>query len=182
MPRTYFSRPVARQGIMPQARCNMAKRSASRRNRPQGLCLDKGYDFDEVREIVKEFGFTAYIRARGEEALAIKQEDGFKARRWVVERTHSWMNRFRRILVRWEKLSETFIAMMPAKVLLTSFMSCRLAPSMATAIEIPAASVSRLRLTPCLPRSVGFAPVFLSPPPAPWSWRHPSTAKPSRCP
>lgn len=26
-----------------------------------------------------------------------------KARRWVVERTHSWLSRFRRILVRWEK-------------------------------------------------------------------------------
>jgi len=79
---------------------------------PQGLCLDKGYDFDEVRGIVREFGFTAHIRARGEEAKAIKQEAGFKARRWVVERTHSWMNRFRRILVRWEKLAETFIAML----------------------------------------------------------------------
>jgi transposase len=79
---------------------------------PQGLCLDKGYDFDEVRSIVREFGFTAHIRARGEEAKAIKEEAGFKARRWVVERTHSWMNRFRRILVRWEKLPETFIAML----------------------------------------------------------------------
>ena len=79
---------------------------------PQGLCLDKGYDFDEVRDIVREFGFTAHIRARGEEAKAIKHEAGFKARRWVVERTHSWMNRFRRILVRWEKLPETFIAML----------------------------------------------------------------------
>ena len=79
---------------------------------PQGLCLDKGYDFDEVREIVKEFGFTAHIRARGEEAQAIKNEAGFKARRWVVERAHSWMNRFRRILVRWEKLAETYLAML----------------------------------------------------------------------
>ena len=79
---------------------------------PQGLCLDKGYDFDEVRDIAREFGFTAHIRARGEEATAIKQEAGFKARRWVVERTHSWMNRFRRILIRWEKLPDTFIAML----------------------------------------------------------------------
>jgi len=79
---------------------------------PQGLCLDKGYDYEEVREIVKEFGFTAHIRARGEEAQAIKHEAGFKARRWVVERTHSWMNRFRRILVRWEKLAETYLAML----------------------------------------------------------------------
>jgi len=70
---------------------------------PQGMCMDKGYDYDEVRELLTEFGFTAHIRARGEEAKALKQEAGFKARRWVVERTHSWMNRFRRVLIRWDK-------------------------------------------------------------------------------
>ena len=70
---------------------------------PQGMCLDKGDDDDEVRELLTEFGFTAHIRARGEEAKALKQEAGFKARRWVVERTHSWMNRFRRVLIRWDK-------------------------------------------------------------------------------
>ena len=41
---------------------------------PQGLCLDKGYDYDEVRDLLEEFGFTAHIRARGEEAKALKQE------------------------------------------------------------------------------------------------------------
>ena len=79
---------------------------------PQGLCLDKGYDYDEVRDIVKEFGFTAHIRSRGEEKVLIKKVAGYKARRWVVERTHSWLNRFRRILVRWEKRADTFIAML----------------------------------------------------------------------
>jgi transposase len=77
---------------------------------PQGLCLDQGYDVDEVRDLVKAFGFTAHLRARGEAAKAIEQEAGFKARRGVVERTHSWMNRCRRLLVRWEKLPETVIA------------------------------------------------------------------------
>lgn len=48
--------------------------------REQGMCLDKGYDYDEVREILKEFGFTAHIRPRGEEAQAIKREAGYKAR------------------------------------------------------------------------------------------------------
>jgi len=81
-------------------------------DKPQGLCMDKGYDYEEVRDLVEEFGFTAHILSRGEEAQAIKQEAGFKARRWVVERTHSWMNRFRRILIRWEKKAETFIAML----------------------------------------------------------------------
>jgi len=77
---------------------------------PQGLCLDKGYDYPEVRDLVAEFGFTAHIRARGEEAMALKREAGFRARRWVVERAHSWMNRFRRLLVRWEKKPQNYIA------------------------------------------------------------------------
>lgn len=79
---------------------------------PHGLCLDKGYDYDEVREVAVEFGYTAHIRARGEEAQAIKREAGYKARRWVVERTHSWMNRFRRILIRWEKKPENYLGLL----------------------------------------------------------------------
>ena len=87
-------------------------RPQATRKRPQGLCLDKGYDYDEVRDLVKAFGYTAHIRTRGEEAQAIKREAGFKARRWVVERTHSWMNRFRRILVRWEKKAANYLALL----------------------------------------------------------------------
>src|SRR2546422_2182640 len=37
---------------------------------PQGLCLDKGYDYEEVRDLLAEFGYTAHIRCRGEEAQA----------------------------------------------------------------------------------------------------------------
>lgn len=80
--------------------------------KPQGICMDKGYDYDEVRDLVEEFGYTAHIRARGEEAQAIKREAGFKARRWVVERTASWMNRFRRILIRWEKKAANYLALL----------------------------------------------------------------------
>jgi transposase len=70
------------------------------------LCLDKAYDFDEVRELLRRFGFTAPIRRRGEEARAIAREAGYRARHWVVERTHSGINRFRRLLIRWEKKPE----------------------------------------------------------------------------
>jgi putative transposase len=79
---------------------------------PQGMCLDKGYDYDEVREIVAEFGFTAHIKARGEEARELKRQARAKARRWVVERTHSWMNRFRGILIRWSKKAKNYIALL----------------------------------------------------------------------
>jgi putative transposase len=79
---------------------------------PQGMCLDKGYDYDEVREIVEEFAFTAHIKARGEEAQELKRKARAKARRWVVERTHSWMNRFRGILIRWSKKAKNYIALL----------------------------------------------------------------------
>jgi putative transposase len=88
------------------------RRPKSTKRDPQGLCLDKGYDYNEVRELAVEFGYTPHIRARGEEAQAIKHEFGFKARRWVVERTHSWMNRFRRILIRWEKKLENYLGLL----------------------------------------------------------------------
>ena len=80
--------------------------------KPQGMCLDKGYDYAEVRALLKEFGFTAHIRSRGEEAKEIKKEAGHRARRWVVERSHSWMNRFRDVLIRWAKRADTYIALL----------------------------------------------------------------------
>ncbi len=89
--------------------------------RPQGMCLDKGYDCQEVRDILTEFGFTAHIRARGEEAQAIQHEAGFRARRWVVERARSWMNRFGRILIRWEKQPKNYIAFLHLGCALIAF-------------------------------------------------------------
>lgn len=88
---------------------------------PQGVCLDKGYDYQEVRDILVEFGFTAHIRSRGEEAKALTQEAGTRARRWVVERTHSWMNRFRRILIRWEKKPENYLGFLHFACALIAF-------------------------------------------------------------
>ena len=100
------------------------KRPRPTRIAPQGLCLDKGYDYEEVREIAAELRITAHIRCRGEEARAIKHEAGFKARRWVVERTQSWMNRFRRILVRWEKRADTYLAMLHFACALITWKAC----------------------------------------------------------
>jgi transposase len=88
---------------------------------PQGMCMDKGYDYQEVRDILVEFGFTAHIRARGEEAKQLAQEASRRARRWVVERTHSWMNRFRRILIRWEKKPENYLAFLHFACALIAF-------------------------------------------------------------
>jgi putative transposase len=45
---------------------------------PQHLCLDKGYDYNEVRELGKQFGYTLHIRPRNEEAQALKRQVGWK--------------------------------------------------------------------------------------------------------
>jgi len=90
-------------------------------DQPQGLCLDKGYDYDESRNVALEFLYTAHIRARGEEAKAILHEAGFTARRWVVERTHSWMNRYRRVLTRWEKTADNYLGLLHLVCALIAF-------------------------------------------------------------
>jgi len=93
---------------------------------PQGLCLDKGYDYEDTRQLVQEFGFTAHVRSRGEEAKALAREAGYRARRWVVERTHSWMNRFRRILIRWEKKAENYLALLHFACAWITYCACGL--------------------------------------------------------
>jgi len=85
------------------------------------MCLDKGYDYNEVRAILKRFRFTDHISKRGVPAPAVKKRKRFKARRWVVERSHSWMNRFRRILVRWEKKPQNYVALLHLSLALIAF-------------------------------------------------------------
>ena len=70
------------------------------------LCLDKGYDYDGPRQIAYDYTLTAHIRCRGEESKTLPDHPNYKPRRWVVERLHSWINRFRPLLIRWEKKPE----------------------------------------------------------------------------
>ena len=88
------------------------ERPAPTAEEQQNLCLDKGYAYAEVRALADAFDFTAHIPAKGEAAQQVKRKARHKARRWVVERTHSWMNRFRGILIRWSKKPENYIAML----------------------------------------------------------------------
>lgn len=75
----------------------------------QNLCLDKGYDYRDIRALLVAWGYTAHIKTRGEEKQEKQTLPGYRARRWVVERTHSWMNRFRRLLIRWEKKVDNYL-------------------------------------------------------------------------
>jgi len=79
-------------------------------DRPQSMCLDKGYDYPEVRDLLARHGYTPHIRSRGEEARDRERHPDARPRRWVVERDHSWLNRYRAILTRWCKKPENYVA------------------------------------------------------------------------
>lgn len=78
---------------------------------PQHFCADKGYDYDDVRSFIGYRRMHDHIKSRGQERTAL-QMPGYRARRWVCERTHSWMNRFRRLLIRWEKKKANYLALL----------------------------------------------------------------------
>ena len=77
---------------------------------PQHLCLDAGYDGAPARQEVEARHYLPHIHSRSQEKQDKTLVPGHRARRWVVERTHSWINRSRRLLVRWEKKGENYLA------------------------------------------------------------------------
>lgn len=78
------------------------------------------------RARAQEFAFTLHLRTRGEEMREKVRHADAKARRWVVERTHSWLNRFRRILIRWEKKPENYLAMLHFALAIMTWRQVRL--------------------------------------------------------
>ena len=79
---------------------------------PQHLCEDKGYDFPECREQAAARGYIAHIPRKGTDPRALPSgQRRHPARRWVVERTHSWHNAYRKLRVRWEKKRENWDAL-----------------------------------------------------------------------
>ena len=75
------------------------------RFRPQKLHADKGYDFAFCREHLRERGITPRIARRG-----IESRERLGRHRWVVERTLAWLNRFRRLKVRYERRDDIHLA------------------------------------------------------------------------
>jgi transposase len=62
--------------------------------------------------VIRKCGYIPHVRQRGEETRAKKRNRWHRARRWVVERTHSWLNRFRKLLVRYEKRADSYEALL----------------------------------------------------------------------
>jgi len=75
----------------------------------QNLCLDAAYVGKET--VATAHGFIPHIRPRGEEKKLIERDPSFKPRRWVVELAHSWFNRFRKLIPRYEKTDVSYDAL-----------------------------------------------------------------------
>ena len=76
---------------------------------PQHICLDKGYDFPEIASGAIARKYVPHIRHRGENLQDIVK--CHQPKRWVVERSASWLNRFRKLLIRFEKKAENYLAL-----------------------------------------------------------------------
>jgi len=61
---------------------------------------------------VEALNYRPHIKQRKEESADKKRKPGYKARRWVVEQTHSWLNPFRKLLVSFEKKEESYVALL----------------------------------------------------------------------
>lgn len=80
----------------------------------QRLIGDRGYDSNPLRAWLLARDIEPIIPARSNNRVAT-QQDGRKLRRfrhrWIIERTTSWLQNFRRLVVRYEHKSKNFIAL-----------------------------------------------------------------------
>lgn len=84
----------------------------SNKKEKQHICLDKAYDSEEVRRYLGRH-FIVHIperHNRKQEKKTKRIQGRKKARRWVVERTGAWHNKFRRLKIRYEQRAENYLA------------------------------------------------------------------------
>jgi len=90
----------------------VVRRRVPPQRRNKHLCADAGYRGTEHLRTIERHGYIPHVVGRRTEADIIKQRNPKKkARRWMVELCHSWFNRFRKLLVRYEKLERSFLAL-----------------------------------------------------------------------
>ena len=96
----------------------VVERPMPRRYHPQHLCLDMGYGFQEIEFGVVQRRYIPHMRHRGEIENPIRR---YKPKRWVVERSASWLNRFRKLLIRWEKKAENYLGLVQLACCITVY-------------------------------------------------------------
>lgn len=99
----------------------VVERPQPTQERPQHLCLDKGYDNPTGRQAAAEHDYVAHIQRIGEEKLDASGQKRYPARRWVVERTLAWLSKCRAILVRYEKKAANYLGLLQLACVLLWF-------------------------------------------------------------
>jgi putative transposase len=97
------------------------------------LCLDRGYDYAACREAAVARGYTPHIPPKRSEEQPLPppgDPQRHPPRRWVVEVAHSWFNRFRRLLVRWEKQAANYLGFVQLAAILIIYRKLRQARSL----------------------------------------------------
>lgn len=89
----------------------MVKRKAPLVRRSKHVCADAAFRSAECLSIIEKHGYIPHVVDRRKEADIKRRDPKKRARRWVVEACHSWFNRFRKLLVRYEKLERSFVAL-----------------------------------------------------------------------
>lgn len=95
---------------------------------PPHLVLDRGYDFQACRDAAAARGYTPHIppKASAERPLPPPGDPArHPPRRWVVEVAHSWFNRFRRLLTRWEKRAACYLGFVQLAAVLIIYRKVR---------------------------------------------------------
>jgi transposase len=87
----------------------------------QNLCLDNGYAGQKARQTIESADYVPHVRGRSAEREGQTNIPGYKPRRWIVEVAHSWFNRFRKLLVRFEKKACTHIALLHLAAAIIAF-------------------------------------------------------------
>lgn len=72
---------------------------------------DKAYVGKYAHGRMVERHYPPWVIPKGMETHAKKTIPGYCSRRWVVEACNSWFNRFRKLMVRYEKTSANYIAL-----------------------------------------------------------------------
>ena len=79
--------------------------------RSKHLCADAGYRSAQAVQIIEAHDYIAHVVDRRQDTQVKRRCPWKKPRRWVVEVCHSWFNRFRKLLVRYEKLHRSYMAL-----------------------------------------------------------------------
>lgn len=90
---------------------SVVQRPKPSERRSKHLCADAGYTGMPARCIMEEHGYIPHVKGRGQEADEKRRDPTKHARRWIVEVAHSWFTRFRKLLVRYEKLERSFLGL-----------------------------------------------------------------------